>query len=491
MLFNSLEYVVYFPVIVCLYFIATTIVRRNAVTRILLLSASLYFYMRWKPEYIVLLLFSILVTWTSGLLMERGTLNKKLVIIMSLVLNFSILYVFKYYNFIASSVYGIAAALSLPARASTVDLLLPVGISFYTFQALGYSIDVYRGDVKAEHNLVTYALFVTFFPQLVAGPIERTNNLLPQFKVDNEFDYDKATNGLKKMAWGMFKKVVIADRLSTVVSTVYGNPERYEGLALIIATVCFAFQIFCDFSGYSDIAVGSARVMGFSIMENFRSPYSSRSISEFWKRWHISLSTWFKDYVYIPLGGNRASKGRWLFNIMATFTISGLWHGANWTYVVWGALNGLYLVMSVLTQDAREAVCKAIRLDGHPHVHETFQILFTFTLVCLSWVFFRARDLGQAMYILTHLFSGFRNIPDIRYLKDTLLNLGLDKEDLCIAGVAIAVLETVHNIQRKHSVIVLLSRKPAVVRWLAYYGLVSVIVWFGIFGKNDFIYFQF
>ncbi len=491
MLFNSLEYVVYFPAVVCLYFIATTFVRRNAVTRILLLSTSLYFYMRWKPAYIVLILFSILVTWTSGLLMERGTLNKKLILIMSLVLNFSILYVFKYYNFIATIVSSIAAALSLPARASTVDLLLPVGISFYTFQALGYSIDVYRGDVKAEHNLVTYALFVTFFPQLVAGPIERTNNLLPQFKVDNEFDYGKATNGLKKMAWGMFKKVVIADRLSTVVSTVYGNPERYEGLALIIATVCFAFQIFCDFSGYSDIAVGSARVMGFSIMENFRSPYLSRSISEFWKRWHISLSTWFKDYVYIPLGGNRASKGRWLFNIMATFTISGLWHGANWTYVVWGALNGLYLVLSIQTQNAREAACKATGLDEHPHVHEALQILFTFTLVCLSWIFFRARDLGQALYIVAHLFSGFRNIADIRYLKDTILSLGLDKEDLCVAGLAIAGLEIVHNIQRRHSVIALLSTKPAVVRWLAYYGLISAIILFGVFGKNGFIYFQF
>lgn len=491
MLFNSLEYVIYFPVVVCLYFITARFVRKNAVTRVLLLSASLYFYMRWNPAYIVLILFSILVTWTSGLLMERGAVNRKLVLIGSLVLNFSILYVFKYYNFIAHSVFSLATAFSLPARASNVDLLLPVGISFYTFQALGYSMDVYRGTVKAEHSLVTYALFVTFFPQLVAGPIERTENLLPQFKVDNKFDYIKATNGLKKIAWGMFKKVVIADRLSILVNAVYGNPQNYDGLALIIATVCFAFQIFCDFSGYSDIAVGSASVMGFSIMENFRSPYLSRSISEFWKRWHISLSTWFKDYLYIPLGGNRTTKRRWLFNIMATFTISGLWHGANWTYVFWGALNGLYLILSVLTQDARADLCRAARLDRHPRFHEAFQVMFTFTLVCFSWIFFRASSLGEAFYILGHIFSGFSNVSDIRYLKDTILGLGLDKEDLLIAVVAIAALELVHNIQRTRSVIELLSRKPASVRWLVYYGLVAVIILFGVFGKNDFIYFQF
>lgn len=491
MLFNSLEYVVFFPLIVCLYFIATAFVRKNSVTRALLLSASLYFYMRWNPVYIVLILFSILVTWTSGLLMERGSIDKKLVLIGSLVLNFSILYIFKYYNFIARSVFSIATALSVQVRASKVDLLLPVGISFYTFQALGYSMDVYRGTVKAERNLVTYALFVTFFPQLVAGPIERTGNLLPQFKVDNAFDYDKATHGLKKMAWGMFKKVVIADRLSMVVNTVYGNPQNYDGLSLTIATVCFAFQIFCDFSGYSDIAVGSASVMGFRIMENFRSPYLSRSISEFWKRWHISLSTWFKDYLYIPLGGNRASKRRWLFNIMATFTVSGLWHGANWTYVFWGALNGLYLACSALTQEARAKARRITGLDRHPRLHEAFQVLFTFTLVCFSWVFFRASSLGQAFQILGRIFSLSGNVLDMRYLKDTMLGLGLDKEDLLIAFLAVVALELVHHIQRTRSVADLLSGKPIALRWLAYYGLVAAIILFGVFGKNDFIYFQF
>lgn len=491
MLFNSLHYVVFLPVIVILYFALAAISGNSRLTRWMLLLASLYFYMSWNAYYLGLILFSIVVTWFAGIGMDRYPGRKNLILAGSMIANLSVLVVFKYYNFIARSVSLVAGAFSIPVSMPLSSLLLPVGISFYTFQALGYTMDVYRSQVKAERNLATYALFVTFFPQLVAGPIERTENLLPQFSRNHAFDYKNATEGLRLIAWGMFKKVVIADRVSVLVDTVYRNPENYDGFAFVVATVFFAFQIFCDFSGYSDIAVGSARMMGFRLMENFRRPYYSKSISEFWKRWHISLSSWFKDYLYLPLGGSRVPKTRWLLNLMITFTVSGLWHGANWTYVVWGMLNGLYLVASILTAGARERLVSLTRLDRFPALRALLQVGCTFCLTCFAWIFFRAGSIKEALYMIGHLHTGFSVLLNPTDLKHALLGLGMDKEELIIAVLSICLMEAVHFAQRRLSVGAWISARPALLRWTLYYGFTLMVVLFGVYGTNDFIYFQF
>ncbi len=491
MLFNSLQYVVFFPIVVIAFFFLSRSRYPEWLPRVLLLAASLFFYMCWNPWYVLLMLASVAITWLSGILMERKALHKGAVLFLSLFLNLSILIAFKYYNFFAESVFSLSTILGIPWKPSSLNVLLPVGISFYTFQALGYSIDVYRGTVPAERNFITYALFVTFFPQLVAGPIERTANLLPQFKTRRSFDYDNAADGLKLMAWGMFKKVVIADRLSPLVNTVYNSPASFSGAAFAVATVFFAFQIFCDFSGYSDIAIGSARVMGFRLMRNFDRPYFSRSIQEFWKRWHISLSSWFKDYLYIPLGGNRAATARVMLNLFITFTVSGLWHGANWTFLIWGSLNGCYLIASSLTKDWRRSIVKAVRLDRLPRVHAVLQVAVTFALTCLAWIFFRANDIGDAVYILGHLHTGWGQLLHMDGLRLFVHGFGLENKDLELATLLIVFMEAIHLIQGRWNIIEGLKTKPAVVRWTLYYGLLGAILWFGVFSMNDFIYFQF
>jgi len=322
------------------------VVKKNWINQLLLLIASLYFYACWKPRYLLLILTSVFITWISGILMtDKPQRYKKIVLFISLVSNLGILFFFKYYNFFANSINVLNTKFNIHTQIPAFNVLLPVGISFYTFQALGYSIDVYKGTAKPEKNIVTYALFVTFFPQLVAGPIERTEHLLPQFKINHDFDYDRVTDGLKLALWGMFKKIVIADQLAIYVDKVYSSPTDYQSIALILATVFFAFQILCDFSGYSDIAIGCAKVLGFSLNKNFDSPYLAHNIADFWKRWHISLSTWFRDYLYIPLGGNRCSALRHSLNLLITFLLSGLWHGASITFIFWGLTHGLFLII--------------------------------------------------------------------------------------------------------------------------------------------------
>jgi D-alanyl-lipoteichoic acid acyltransferase DltB (MBOAT superfamily) len=409
--FNSWQFLVFFPVITTLYFAVTARLRNNTLSQGLLFGASLFFYLCWNPVYLGLILFSVTVTWTSGILMEGKTpRRKKLILGTSLALNLAVLFFFKYYNFFAGSVNSLAASLGgTNAGIPALNVLLPVGISFYTFQALGYSIDVYRGTVAAERNFLTYGLFVTFFPQLVAGPIERSGNLLPQFKADYHFDYDRVTSGLKLAAWGMFKKVVIADRLAVYVNGVYGNPGVYPACALALATVFFTFQIYCDFSGYSDIAIGTARVLGFNLMANFRTPYFSLSISEFWRRWHISLSTWLKDYVYIPLGGNRKGAFRQKVNLLITFLLSGLWHGAAWHFVFWGLLHGLFQIVERGIQGMAPTRSVSAR-PPNPRTPESdrqgipaLRFVITFILVSFAWIFFRAGTMGDAVLIVTRL----------------------------------------------------------------------------------------
>ncbi len=331
MLFNSLAFAIFLPIVFGLYWALPHRLR----WAVLLLS-SCYFYMSWNAKYIILILFTTIVSYISAILMERFSLKRKVLLLLTLSVSLGILFIFKYFNFVSESFSQICRLLSIPIHSVTLKLILPVGISFYTFQTLSYVIDVYKGKVKAEHHFGKYAAFITFFPQLVAGPIERTENLLHQINEKHFFDYEQAAYGMKLMAWGFFKKLVIADNLAVFVDLIYGNVSSYQGFSLILATVFFSIQIYCDFSGYSDIAIGTARLFGIELMTNFRSPYFSGTVKEFWSRWHISLSTWFRDYIYIPLGGNRKGRIRQYTNLMITFFASGAWHGANWTFLMWG-----------------------------------------------------------------------------------------------------------------------------------------------------------
>lgn len=336
MLFNSIQFVIFLPFVILIFYILPAKYRYLG-----LLIASYYFYMCWNVKYTFLLFMSTFITYMSGILIEKTNKikMKKVWVTVSFLLNLSILIFFKYFNFILESINVVLDLLEIQFKFLEYNIILPVGISFYIFQALSYTMDVYRGEIKAEKNMGKYALFVSFFPQLVAGPIERSKNLLNQINNINKFNYKKIKNGFLLSLWGFFQKIVIADRLAILVNEVYGNYEKYEGFQIFIATVFFAIQIYCDFAGYSNIAIGVAQMMGFQLMQNFKQPYFSKSVAEFWRRWHISLSSWFKDYLYIPLGGNKKGKIRKYMNIMIVFLISGFWHGANWTYILWGRLS--------------------------------------------------------------------------------------------------------------------------------------------------------
>ncbi len=359
MLFNSFHFLVFFILITTIYFALNHKYRWA-----LLLISSCYFYMAFVPVYILILGFTIVIDYFAGILIERSVgKRRKSILIISLISNIGVLVVFKYYNFIIENFSHLLGSIGLNNHLPYLSILLPIGLSFHTFQAMSYTIEIYRGKQLAERHFGIYALYVMFYPQLVAGPIERPQNILHQFFEKHDFDYIRVTDGLKLMMWGLFKKVVIADRLALFVNQVYDSPTNYQGIPLIIASVFFSFQIYCDFSGYSDLAIGAAKVMGFNLMKNFNRPYFSKTISEFWKRWHISLSTWFRDYLYIPLGGNRKAKYRWYYNLFITFLISGLWHGANWTYIIWGSLHGSYLIIGLSASIIRNRIKKMVMVQ--------------------------------------------------------------------------------------------------------------------------------
>jgi D-alanyl-lipoteichoic acid acyltransferase DltB (MBOAT superfamily) len=480
MLFNSYEFLVFFPIIVVLYF-ATPWKWRW----LLLLAGSCYFYMCWKPEYIFLMMVPSLIDYYTARQMSRtpDKAKRKKYLALSLVSNLGLLFTFKYLNFFNESLRGLFDCLNLSYTVPASHLLLPVGISFYTFQTLSYTIDVYRGVIQPERHLGKFSLFVTFFPQLVAGPIERSSNLLPQLQsLKYKFDCARVAAGLRLMLWGFFKKVVIADRLAASVNLVYNNPNDYHGLQVVLTTVFFAFQIFCDFSGYSDIAIGAARIFGVDLMKNFDKPYSAKSISEFWKRWHISLSTWFKDYVYIPLGGNRTIKWRWYYNLFITFLISGLWHGANWTFVVWGALHGFYLVFAIISRPYKDALIKRVGLDKLPSVLKAGQVVSTFTLACLGWLFFRANSLSDAMILLENLFV---------FESPTKIYEMITPGALAINLALIAILELAHYLEKDKEFIRSLTGKSTLIRWPAYVAVTLAILYLGASTGQQFIYFQF
>jgi alginate O-acetyltransferase complex protein AlgI len=497
MLFNSLSFVVFFPIVTVLYFLCPGKWRWA-----LLLAASCYFYMSFVPVYILILGATILVDYWAAIWMEKSEGPKrKQILWISIGVTCLILFVFKYFNFFNSNMAALAEFLHWNYSVEALQLILPIGLSFHTFQSLSYVIEVYWGKQRAERHFGIYSLYVMFYPQLVAGPIERPQNLLHQLRERHRFEYQRVTDGLKLMAWGMFKKVVIADRLKEYVDIVYANPAGHDGVNFIVATVFFAFQIFCDFSGYSDIAIGSAQVMGIRLRQNFNRPYAAPSVGEFWRRWHMSLMSWFRDYVYIPLGGSRVSVPRWCWNIFIVFLMSGLWHGANWTFIIWGALNGLYVVLGTLTKKWRDQWTRAIGLAARPRIHRVIQIAVTFVLICFSWIFFRAQSLPDALYIVRHLFSGvgdlclkivtqMQSVNSGQGLLSGLL-LKFDKMEFLFMIALIVGMEWIQYIQ-EHSARPVLAHKPVWVRWTVYYGLIIGILLFGVFNQeNQFIYFQF
>jgi len=485
MLFNSFTFLIFFPVVVTVYFVIPHRFRWAW-----LLAASCYFYMAFIPVYILILFFTIGIDYVAGILIENASgPRRKSFLVMSIIANVGVLAVFKYFNFLNANVNAIAEVFHWPYGIPALDIILPIGLSFHTFQAMSYTIEVYRGNQKAERHLGIYALYVMFFPQLVAGPIERPQNLLPQFYARHVFDYERVTRGLRRMAYGLFMKVVIADRLARYVNPVYNDVGAFEGLTLAVATVFFAFQIYCDFAGYSYIALGAAEVMGFRLMRNFNRPYLSRTISEFWSRWHISLSTWFRDYVYIALGGNRAAKPRWYWNLFITFLLSGLWHGANWTFVIWGALNGFYLIFSMATAGMRERMTASTGLAAHPRAHAALKILITFALTCVAWVFFRAASLYDAIHVLTGMIT--RPAPH-QILPDLLRAEGITRLEVAYSGALVMGLMLFEVIQRRIDFPRAFEAQPVWVRWPAYYAACMAIWLLGISTEaKAFIYFQF
>jgi len=476
MLFNSFHFVFFFLIVTSLYF---TIAHQWR--WLLLLVSSCYFYMAFVPIYILILGFTIVVDYFAGIYIENAQgKRRKLFLIISLIANIGVLAVFKYYNFINTNFSFLLHGFGLTNPIPYLSILLPIGLSFHTFQAMSYTIEVYRGHQKAERHFGIYSLYVMFYPQLVAGPIERPQNLLHQFREHHKFEYDRVVGGLKLMLWGIFKKLVIADRLAIYVNATYNNADHHNGTTLLLATVFFAFQIYCDFSGYSDIAIGSAQVMGFKLMTNFNRPYFARDISEFWKRWHISLSTWFKDYLYISMGGNKVSVPRWYFNLFFVFLVSGLWHGANWTYIIWGALNGFYLVFAIISQGFRKKINDFTGIGRLPGFHHALQILTTFALTCFAWIFFRANNVTDAFMIVRKIveFKGpvFFESPS----------------ELIYPFISIILLLMIEfKMEYYKGDFSLLSNKNLAVRFSSYALLILIILMLGVFDGGQFIYFQF
>ena len=488
MLFNSIDFLIFFPIVVLIYYVIPQRIRH-----IWLLVASYYFYMCWNAKYAILIIISTVVTYIAGILIQRVS-HRKLVLAGSLVINLGILLYYKYADFLVSIIVRVFEHLGIRMTVPAFDIMLPVGISFYTFQALGYTIDAYRNRIKAEKNFIRYALFVSFFPQLVAGPIERSENLLSQFDKTRKFDFDRAREGFMLMLWGYFLKIVIADRIAPFVDTVYGDHLSYPGMYLVAATVLFAMQIYCDFAGYSTIAIGAAKILGIDLMENFNAPYLATTVAGFWRGWHISLTSWFKDYLYIPLGGNRKGRLRKYLNKLIVFLISGLWHGADFTFVIWGGLNGLYQIIGEVLQPVRRKAAQILHFNGESLPGRLLRMLATFVFVDFAWIFFRADNgVRNALDIIKSMLFTWN--PGVLF-NGSLFDCGIDKLNFVLLFIAVLLLLIddvckVRNIKVRNIIL----QRPCWMRWVMMAASTALILLFGKWGpafdKANFIYFQF
>lgn len=467
MLFNSTQFLLFFPLVVLLYYI-TPFRWRWA----LLLAASYYFYMSWNPWFILLIITSTVVDYITGWRMSLESEKRKRLpwLILSLVVNLGMLFFFKYYNFFIDNIN-----FTLGTGWSYARLILPVGISFYTFQTLSYSIDIYKGQIQRESHLGRFALFVAFFPQLVAGPIERAKNLLPQLQKRVVFSYENFSSGAQRIIWGLFKKVVVADNIAFVVDEIYGSPDSYGPVGLLLASYLFAIQIYCDFSGYSDIAIGSAKILGIDLMKNFRTPYWATSVREFWARWHISLSTWFRDYVYIPLGGNQKTRRRIAANILFVFIISGLWHGANWTFIIWGTIHGVLLLFERLLRRKEKPKSRLTKL---------FHSFILFQVITLAWIFFRAENLDDAWYILTKILGFDFDISSLMEFA-SIRGYGFYLLRILLAASFMMADPLMERLLHQQIIIPTYIKRPL------FATIIAIILVFGYWGEVEFIYFQF
>ncbi|MFT6843585.1 MAG: alginate O-acetyltransferase complex protein AlgI [Psychroserpens sp.] len=482
MLFNSIDFAIFLPIVFILYWFATN--NNLKLQNFLIVAASYLFYGWWDWRFLSLILFSTVVDYTVGrkLRIEENQTKRKILLWTSILVNLGFLGFFKYYNFFLDNFITAFSFFGSEIKANSLNIILPVGISFYTFQTLSYTIDVYKRKLEPTKDFIAFSAFVSFFPQLVAGPIERATHLLPQFYKKRTFDYSKAVDGMRQILWGLFKKIVIADNCAEFANQIFNNSADLNGSTLVLGAIFFTFQIYGDFSGYSDIAIGTSRLFGFDLMQNFNFPYFSRDIAEFWRRWHISLSTWFRDYLYIPLGGSRGGTWMKVRNTFIIFIVSGFWHGANWTFIVWGALNAVYFLPLLLTNNNRNNLETVAQGKFFPSIRELSLMLLTFSLTVFAWIFFRANNIGHAIsYISEILSSSLFSIPKFA---------GIGKALTTIILVAIFVLVEWKGREGQYAIAHLGIKWKRPLRYIMYYAIIIAIFWFG--GKEQqFIYFQF
>ena len=482
MLFNSIDFAIFLPIVLILYWFVAN--KNLKLQNLLIVAASYLFYGWWDYRFLSLILFSTIVDYSVGigLLKQENITKRKILLWTSILVNLGFLGFFKYYNFFLDNFITAFSFFGTEIKANSLNIILPVGISFYTFQTLSYSIDVYKRKLEPTKDFIAFSAFVSFFPQLVAGPIERARNLLPQFYKKRTFDYSKAVDGMRQILWGLFKKIVIADNCAVFADQIFNNYHDYSGSTLVLGAIFFAFQIYGDFSGYSDIAIGTARLFGFNLMQNFAFPYFSRDIAEFWRRWHISLSTWFRDYLYIPLGGSRGTNYFKIRNVFIIFLVSGFWHGANWTFIIWGALNALYFLPIMLLNKNKINTDVVAQGKYLPSVREVLSMTLTFSLTTIAWIFFRAEDIHHAISYLSNIIH-----PSILTLPELITpKLEMIYTLLCIF---ILVLFEWINRDKTHALDIANYNKSN--RWMLYLIIIIMIITFGAFNQNSFIYFQF
>lgn len=489
MFFNSIDFAIFFPIVLTLYWIVS---KQLTLRNTLLLLASYVFYGWWNWQFLILIIISSAVDFGIGkkIATAEKSRTRKGWLIISLCVNLGLLGYFKYANFFITSFVDSFRLFGKDLEVTPLSIILPVGISFYTFQTLSYTIDIYRKKIQPTDNALSFFTFVAFFPQLVAGPIERASHLLPQFQKIHILKYEQVKSGLLLISFGLIKKMIIADRAAVLVNTVYENPSNYKGLEIIVATILFAFQIYCDFSGYTDIARGSAKMMGFDLMKNFNAPYFSKSITAFWHRWHISLSTWFRDYVYFPLGGNKKGKYRTYLNLFIVFVVSGLWHGAAVTFLIWGAIHGTIIVIEKGIKNIRKTFSQDTLEEKSSYLSTFFMAIMTFVIVCFAWIFFRAETLADAMIIIQNLSKSV----DTFFFYEKEYMLGLDHTNMIVLLVAIGSLLILEAIGHYKNVYKIVQRQHVIVRWSIYLVTVYILIIYGYYGYEDrsqFIYFQF